>query len=224
MVRSTHTTRWLRHAMAVVVVGACGGNVAVDRTTSHDCHDKTLADVCSERACRTLDEEVDVFESLCDRGFDSFVKVLSHGCGITEVHTIGTFHRGPWFDSVSGELVGFVWVSDTKPECNGVLYGTTRDEGCESVATEPCSICGWNTCEWSTCTDEVTACAFGFPCAYLWKCAVETGCRGEECTNETVCPGFSMQYAPMALEALDALQTCLANVGCPDVCPLSLQF
>ncbi len=210
--------------LAVGLAPSCSGTY-VQADEAFDCRDATLAEVCPKAGCRTLDEEVAVSESLCERGFDSFVKVLSHGCGVTEVKTLdGYSNRSKWFDSASGELVGFTWGSDTDPECNGTFYGTKRGEGCDSVTTEPCSICGWNVCEWTACTDEVTACAFGIQCGYLWRCAMETGCHGEECVDETICPGISTQYASMASQALDSLQACLADAVCPDACPLSLKL
>src|SRR5690606_10345854 len=105
--------------------------------------------------------------------------------------------------------VGFTLLSDTEPECNGTFVGSERPPNCTSVNIPECAACGWDTCEWVTCANEIGACAFGFPCTSLWECSRETGCVGAECANAEVCPGFSLADAEPALDVLDALLSCV---------------
>ncbi len=215
--------RCLIAVYAVVVAGCGSGETEI---TDHDrCEDINVETYCEESGhCRPLEEQVNASEDLCDRGLDSFAHVVATGCGFTELRTVGPLTTGSrWFDTQTGTLVGFTWLSDTEPECNGTFLGSARPGDCDSVAVSECAVCGWDTCEWVACANEIRGCGWGFPCSYLWECSHETGCEGAECANAAVCPGFSLANAEPALQALDALMSCVKASGCSSQCPLSMR-
>lgn len=131
--------RCLIAACAVVVAGCASGET--DNTGHDRCEDITVETYCAEPdGCRSLEEQERVSEDLCDRGLDSFAHVFVTGCGFTELRTVGPLSSEPrWFDTRSGALVGFTWLSDTEPECNGTFVGSERPADCESVTIPECT-------------------------------------------------------------------------------------
>lgn len=207
----------------VLLSAACAADVVDD--DGGQCEDITIETHCAEPGrCRSLEEQLQGSEGLCDGELDSFAHVVVTGCGFTELRSLGPLASpSVWFDTQTGSLVGFTWVSDTEPACNGEFVGEQRPAECESTNVPECTICGWDTCEWVTCTQELGDCGSEFPCTYLWACSRETGCQGEECVNADVCPGFALDNAESALVALDALLSCVETSGCSSQCPLSMR-
>ncbi len=214
--------------MIISLIGFACTSSHDDNSVSNECNDMSLSDYCDDRTCRgSLYETLEGFEKWCDEktNYERFgiAAVIVRGCNFTSIERVPSenYPYPTWFDTQTGELWGFILISDTF-DCgeNWPLIGERRPENCANVTNEPCSICGWNVCEYQQCSQEIGDCRF--PCVSFWECSKRTGCQGDECWDETICPGFSFQGAREALGQLENLATCIENSHCEDECEVTL--